>query len=142
MIAKGTRFGMRFEDAFPRGLLQMGSVEPDYEYQTDRSRPSVQKRDEVTGRLQWKATVSDPDQTNAKRASFDLVFLADVQPVPESAELVANSGVRMVELEGLTVEPRVMGQGEFKYQGFVFRAESYRAATAQPAGRSATGKAA
>jgi hypothetical protein len=56
----------------------------------------------------------------AKCASFELFFLAEVQPVPAAAEVLP--GMRPIELEGLTVQPKVMGQGEYKYQGFVYRA--------------------
>lgn len=143
MIERGTRFGMPFEIAFAKGLLQTGEVAADTEYQQDRSRPAVQKVDPVTGKRQWKVTVTDPAQTNAKRASFELIFLADVQPVPSGPELAPGTGLRMIELDGLTVEPKVMGQGEFKYLGYVFRAESYREASRKPAGRPAeSGKAA
>ena len=142
MIEKGIRFGMPFEVAFPKKLVQTGDVVPDTEYQQDRTRPAVQKIDPATGKRQWKVTVTDPDQPNAKRASFDLIFLADVQPVPDAPELVPGSGVRMIELDGLTAEPRVMGQGEFKYLGYTFRAEGYRPVSSQPASRSASGKAA
>jgi hypothetical protein len=85
-----------------------------------------------------------PAQTNAKRASFDLIFLADVQPVPSAPELAPGTGLRMIELEGLTVEPKVMGQGEFKYLGYTFRAEGYCEPVSRPAasGRSDSGKAA
>ncbi|GAA4199648.1 hypothetical protein GCM10022220_02760 [Actinocatenispora rupis] len=133
MIERGTRFGTPFNVAFPGGLVQMGPVEPDYEYNPNKNAPKLQKRDEVTGKLQWKATVTDPTEKNAKRASFALVFVADVQPVPESPELVPNSGMRMVELDGLTAEPRVMGQGEYKYLGYIYRAEGYRAVSSKSA---------
>jgi hypothetical protein len=134
MIERGTQFGVPFEVAFRGGLVQMGPVEPDYEYNPNKNAPKVQKRDEATGKLQWKATVTDPTEKNAKRASFSLLFVSDVQPVPETPELVPNSGMRMVELEGLTAEPRVMGQGEFKYLGYVYRAEGYRAVSGKSAG--------
>lgn len=131
MFERGTRFPVQFEDAFPRGLVQVGDVEPDNEYQPDRSKPSVQKVDLATGKRQWKATVTDPSEKKSKRASFDLIFVADVQPVPSAPE--ALPGMRPVELEGLTAEPRVMGQGEFKYLGYTFRAEGYRDAGRKPA---------
>jgi hypothetical protein len=38
--------------------------------------------------------------------------------------------MRLIELEGLTAEPRVMGQGEFKYLGYIIRADGYRPAVA------------
>lgn len=142
MIERGTRFGMPFEIAFAKGLLQTGEVVPDTEYQQDRTKPATQKVDVVTGKRQWKVTVTDPAQTNAKRASFDLIFLADVQPVPSAPELAPGTGLRMIELEGLTVEPKVMGQGEFKYLGYTFRAEGYREPASRPASRSDSGKAA
>lgn len=74
MIERGTRFAVPFEVAFPHGLVQVGEVVPDNEYQEDRSKPARQKRDEATGKLQWKVTVTDPDEKKAKRASFELVF--------------------------------------------------------------------
>lgn len=71
-------------------------------------------------------TVTDPDEGNAKRASFEITFLAEVQPVPTTAEVLP--GMRPVELEGLTAEPRVAGNGEFKFQSYVYRASGFRAA--------------
>jgi hypothetical protein len=138
-IQRGTRFTVPFEVAFPNGLVQVGDVAPDNEYQPDKSRPARQNRDEVTGKLQWKVTVTDPSEKKAKRASFDLVFLADHQPVPSTPELAAGTGMRLVELAGLSAEPRVMGQGEFKYLGFIYRAEGYREAGREMAGKPAAG---
>ncbi|OXM66191.1 MULTISPECIES: hypothetical protein [Amycolatopsis] len=129
-ISRGHRFPIEFDDAFPQGLVMVGEISPDNEYQSreDRAagRPARQRVDEVTGKRQWKATVTDPSEPNAKRASFELTFLADVQPVPTTSEVLP--GMRPVELEGLTAEPRVAGNGEFKYQSFVFRATGFKAA--------------
>lgn len=128
-IARGHRFPVEFGEAFPQGLVLMGEVAPDNEYQSREERaagrPVRQKTDEVTGKRQWKATVTDPSEVNAKRASFDLVLLADVQPVPTTTEVLP--GFRPVELDGLTAEPKVAGNGEFKYQSYVFRATGFRA---------------
>ncbi|BCJ27494.1 hypothetical protein [Actinocatenispora sera] len=142
MLERGTRFPTPFEVAFPKGLLQNGSVVPDYEYNPNKNAPKVQKRDEATGLLQWKANVTDPSETNAKRASFALLFTAAVQPVPETPELAAGTDIRFIELDGLTAEPRVMGQGEFKYLGYIFRAEGYRPAVAGGKSASRSDKAA
>ncbi len=129
-ISRGHRFPIEFTDAFPQGLVLMGEVAPDNEYQSreDRAvnRPVRQRLDELTGKRQWKATVTDPDERNAKRASFEVTFLADVQPVPATAEVLP--GVRPIELDGMTAEPRVAGNGEFKYQSYVFRATGFKAA--------------
>lgn len=129
-ITRGHRFPIEFADAFPQGLVLMGAVSPDTEYQSreDRAagRPVRQKMDELTGLRQWKATVTDPDEGNAKRASFEITFLAEVQPVPTTAEVLP--GMRPVELDGLTAEPRVAGNGEFKFQSYVYRASGFRAA--------------
>jgi len=129
-ISRGHRFPVEFADAFPQGLVLMGEVAPDNEYQSreDRAagRPVRQRVDELTGKRQWKATVTDPNEPNAKRASFEVTLLADVQPVPTLAEVLP--GVRPVELEGVTAEPRVAGNGEFKYLSYVFRATGFRAA--------------
>ncbi|MEU4673007.1 hypothetical protein AB0F91_34880 [Amycolatopsis sp. NPDC023774] len=142
-IERGFRFGINFDDAFPRGLVMVGDVAPDNEFQSreDRAanRPVRQRVDETTGKRQWKATVTDLGEEKAKRASFEITFLADVQPVPTTSEVLP--GMRPIELEGLTAEPRVGGQGEFKYQTYVFRATGFKA-TAASAGKSARSSAA
>ncbi|MFE3170409.1 hypothetical protein ACFXPA_13905 [Amycolatopsis sp. NPDC059090] len=139
-IEKGHRFAIDFDEAFPQGLVMVGEVIPDNEYQSreDRAagRPVRQRIDEVTGKRQWRAAVTDPGETKAKRASFEVTFLADVQPVPTTAE--ALPGMRPVELDGLTAEPRVGGQGEFKYQTYVFRATGFKAAPGKSSSRSAS----
>jgi hypothetical protein len=128
-IPRGHRFDIAFDSAFPQGLVLIGGVTPDNEYQTreDKAagRPVRQKLDQVTGQRQWKATVTDPDEPNAKRASFEITFLADVQPVPTTTEVLP--GMRPIELEGLTAEPRVAGNGEFKYQSYLYRATGFTA---------------
>ncbi|HVK24988.1 MAG TPA: hypothetical protein VM677_26820 [Actinokineospora sp.] len=131
-ISKGHRFPIEFADAFPQGLVLVGEVAPDNDFQSREEkvsgRPVRQKRDELTGELQWRAAVTDPNEQNAKRASFVITFLAPVQPVPTTAE--ALPGMRPIELDGLTAEPRIAGNGEFKYQSYVFRASGFRAAGA------------
>ncbi|GAA5161711.1 hypothetical protein [Amycolatopsis dongchuanensis] len=128
-ISRGHRFPVEFDEAFPQGLVMVGEVSPDNEYQSreDRAagRPARQRVDEITGKRQWKVTVTDPSEPNAKRASFEVTLLADVQPVPTTGEVLP--GMRPVELEGLTAEPRVAGNGEFKYQSYVFRASGFKA---------------
>jgi hypothetical protein len=128
-IKRGHRFPVQHADVFPRGLMLLGPIGPDMEYE----RPNVQRTDPDTGLLQWVAAVSDPDEDKAKRASFALTFLAPVQPVPASAELVAGSGIRMIELEGLSAEARRMGQGEYTFVGFVYRATGIKGDTNSPA---------
>jgi hypothetical protein len=131
-IPKGHRFSIEFDNAFPHGLVMIGDITPDTDYQTreDKAagRPLRQRVDEVTGKRQWKATVTDPDEPNGKRASFELTMLADVQPVPTTSEVLP--GMRPIELDGLTAEPRVAGSGEFKYQSYVYRATGFKAAGA------------
>jgi hypothetical protein len=138
-IMKGHRFPIEFDNAFPQGLVLVGEVAPDNEYQSreDRAagRPTRQRVDEVTGKRQWKATVTDPDETKAKRASFEITLLADVQPVPATPE--ALPGMRPIELDGLTAEPKVAGQGEFKYQSYAFRATGFKAAGSGSGSKSA-----
>jgi hypothetical protein len=129
-IIKGHRFEIDFDDAFPQGLVMVGEVSPNNEYQSREDKAAGrqvrQRIDEVTGKRQWKATVTDPSETNSKRASFDLTFLADVQPVPTTSEVLP--GMRPIELDGLTAEPKVAGNGEFKYQSYAFRATGFKAA--------------
>jgi len=129
-IARGHRFAIEFDGAFPQGLVLIGDVTPDNEYQTreDKAagRPVRQKTDQLTGRRQWKATVTDPDEPNAKRTSFEITFVADVQPVPTTGEVLP--GMRPVTLEGLPADPRVAGTGEFTYQSYTYRATGLAAA--------------
>lgn len=131
-ISRGYRFPIEFSEAFPRGLVMVGEVQPDTEFQSredrSRNRPVRQRVDEATGLRQWKVNVTDPDEDKAKRASFEVTLLAEVQPVPTASE--ALPGVRPIELDGLTAEPRVAGNGEFKYLSYVFRATGFRAVAA------------
>jgi hypothetical protein len=66
-IPRGYRFDITFDSAFPQGLVLIGDVAPDNEYQMreDKAagRPVRQKIDQVTGQRQWKATVTDPDES-------------------------------------------------------------------------------
>jgi hypothetical protein len=135
-LSRDHRFPVDHYRAFPKGLVLVGEIGPDTEFQPDRTKPAHQRVDEFTGLRVWKATVMDPDERKAKRASFELFFLAEVQPVPSAAEVLP--GMRPIELEGLTVQPKVMGQGEFKYQGFVYRASGIKQtpASKRPAGDS------
>ncbi len=138
-IYKGFRFPIDFDNAFGQGLVMVGEVAPDNEYQSreDRAqgRPTRQRVDEVTGKRQWKVTVTDPDEVKAKRASFEITLLADVQPVPSTSEVLP--GMRPIELEGLTAEPKVAGQGEFKYQAYAFRATGFKAVSSGSGTKSA-----
>jgi hypothetical protein len=130
-IPRGYRFDIEFDSAFPQGLVLIGDVAPDNEYQTREERavgrPVRQKIDQITGKRQWKATVTDPDEPSAKRASFEVTLIAEVQPVPTTTEVLP--GMRPIELDGLTAEPRVAGNGEFKYQSYLFRATGFTATT-------------
>jgi hypothetical protein len=136
-IPRGHQFEIEFDSAFPQGLVLIGDVAPDNEYQTreDKAagRPVRQKIDNVTGQRQWKATVTDPDEPNAKRTSFEITFVADVQPVPTTTEVLP--GMRPIELDGLTAEPRVAGNGEFKYQSYVYRATGFKTTTSAAGAR-------
>src|ERR687894_689155 len=136
-IPRGYRFAIDFDSAFPQGLVLVGEVAPDNEYQTreDKAagRPVRQKIDQVTGKRQWKAAVTDPDESTAKRASFEITLIAEVQPVPTTTEVLP--GMRPIELDGLTAEPRVAGNGEFKYQSYVYRATGFKTTTSAAGAR-------
>ncbi len=84
---------------------------------------------------QWKATVTDADEPTAKRASFEITFVADVQPMPSTTDVLP--AMRPIELEGLTADPRVAGNGEFKYQSYVSQASGFSATTSAGGARSA-----
>jgi hypothetical protein len=78
-IPKGYRFPIEFSAAFPLGLVLVGEIAPDTEYQSREDRAAGrqvrQRVDETTGKRQWKATVTDPSEQNAKRASFEVTFV-------------------------------------------------------------------
>ena len=137
-IPRGYRFDIAFDSAFPQGLVLIGDVAPDNEYQTreDKAsgRPVRQKLDQVTGTREWKATVPDRDEPAARRASFESTLIADVQPVPTTTE--ALPGMRPIQLDGLSAEPRVAGNGEFKYQSYVYRATGFTATSSAAGTRS------
>ncbi|APU12434.1 MULTISPECIES: hypothetical protein [Actinoalloteichus] len=142
-IPKGHRFPIDFDEAFPQGLVMVGEIVPDTEYQSreDKAsgRPVRQRTDEVSGARQWRLSVTDPGETNAKRASFSVTLLSEVAPVPTSAEVLP--GIRPIALDGLTAEPRLSGTGEFKYQAYAFRASRFRAVDAGTGQGSGNGKA-
>ncbi|MEV6095244.1 hypothetical protein [Nocardia sp. NPDC051981] len=134
---KDLRFPVVFEEFFALGLYQMGPVRPDTEYSGVPDRPGPQKRDPVTGALVWKIAVTDPGEANAKRASYDLLLLADTEPVPTTPELAP--GMRPIQLSGVTVQPRVGGQGEYRYQAYTVRATGYAPAPSPRANSAAGG---
>ncbi|WP_409181465.1 hypothetical protein F9C11_34070 [Amycolatopsis sp. VS8301801F10] len=88
-IEKGHRFAIDFDDAFPQGLVMVGEVIPDNEYQSreDRAagRPVRQRIDEVTGKRQWRAAVTDPGETYAR-----LVFGPDLRDKQKLDQVVES----------------------------------------------------
>lgn len=121
-IPRGHRFPVGHDVAFPKGAVMQGDVEAHQEYvsrdEQARGRTPQQHKDEQTGKRIWKVTVTDPDEPKAKRASFDVFVVADVQPVPPTDEVLP--GMRPIAFDGLEAEPKVAGQGEFKYQAYQF----------------------
>ncbi|MEU4740093.1 hypothetical protein AB0G02_06440 [Actinosynnema sp. NPDC023658] len=125
-VPYGSRFEASFDQVFPQGALMVGEVAPDMEYMSaedkGRGRQAKQRVDERTGKRQWKVVVTDPSAEKERDASVTVTILADVQPVPPQAvQVMPGVEVRPVAFEGLTVEPRVMGD-RYKYQGFTIRA--------------------
>ncbi|WP_433599138.1 hypothetical protein ACQPXH_26180 [Nocardia sp. CA-135953] len=121
-----------FHLAFEKGLYLLGNVQPVTEFQKDRNAPVIQRVDldrdgNGTGKRLWKATVTDPTAPNAKQASFEVVFVSDVQPVPAAAEIVP--GMTPIELEGLQIKPKIVGSGEFKSIGWNIRATGIKGDT-------------
>lgn len=131
-IPRGTRFDVEHDQVFPEGAAIVGPVSADMEYVSNedkaRGKQPKQRIDEATGLLQWKVTVSDPSAEEDRDKSVSVTVLARVQPVPPETA-IAGFDFRPVYFEGLTAEPRVMGE-KFKYQGWVFRATGMRAPSA------------
>ncbi|GAA3880260.1 hypothetical protein GCM10022243_51070 [Saccharothrix violaceirubra] len=125
-VPYGTRFAAAFDQVFPMGALMVGEVAPDMEYLSAedkaRGKHAKQRVDERTGKRQWKVVVTDPSAEKERDASVTVTLLADVQPVPpDSVQVMPGIEVRPIAFDGLTVEPRVMGD-RYKYQGFAIRA--------------------
>ncbi|MGW0245371.1 hypothetical protein ACWDYH_01880 [Nocardia goodfellowii] len=127
MALKDMWLATEFRTAFPMGVFLLGEVQAVTEFNQDRSAPKRHQLDfdrdgNGTGKRLWKATIMDPAGAGAgaKQASFDVVFVADQQPVPSAPEI--SPGVRPIELEGLMLKPKVIGNGEFKSIGWNIRA--------------------
>ncbi|MGW4739014.1 hypothetical protein [Nocardia xishanensis] len=125
MALKDVWFSVNFGEAFPMGLVLMGSIEPMTEFSSDRNAPKRQRVDldnegNGTGKRLWKGTVTDPAGAGARSTSFDVTFVADVQPVPSAAPLMP--GITPIVLEGLQIKPKIQGSGEFKSIGWTIRA--------------------
>ncbi|GAA0607835.1 hypothetical protein GCM10010174_26310 [Kutzneria viridogrisea] len=143
-VPYGTRFAAGFDQVFPMGALMVGVVAPDMEYlsQEDkaRGRQPKQKVDEQSGKRLWKVVVTDPSAEKERDASVTVLITADVQPVPPTAvQVMPGVEVRPVIFEGLTVEPRVMGD-KFRYQGFTIRATGIVGVAKSGPGKSGSGQ--
>ncbi|MET8655121.1 hypothetical protein [Nocardia aurea] len=132
-IPKNHGFPVASMTAFPKRLLLMGPIGPAIKWNSDRSALPEQMYDidpktgEGSGLPLWTATVTDPHEASdgkGKRASFDITFVSRVQPVPAGDQIADD--MWFIELEGLTAHPKVMGQGEFKYLGYAYRAEGIK----------------
>ncbi|GAA0506049.1 hypothetical protein [Saccharopolyspora thermophila] len=145
-LARGHRFSVSFEDAFPGGALAVSEVEAALERQSpqDRSRgvPARQRTDAVTGLPVWRLLVSDPVPARPSEASVTVEVLAEEKP--ELPEPVAGMtvAVREVRFTGLTAEARLGGQGDFRYVTYVYRARGIESASAGRSGSRSSAKAA
>ena len=142
MAIKKGRISVEFAAAFPKDLILMGPVEPVIKFNPDRTAQKVQETDldydgvPITGLRKWKILVTDPDAEDKRSVGFELILLTDYQPVvPDSArELIPGSGTRLIQLEGLTIEPRVMDakRDQYSWQGWTYRATGFIGDTNTP----------
>jgi hypothetical protein len=134
MLSNGERIPLSHDAVFGHGCLFVpGSIGPveDFDEATRARTPSI---DKVTGERVWQVRVMDLDpELGTRSREVAVKILADVQPVPPSAE------VCRIEFVGLTVTPWVNDKGRLAYS---YRATGIRAP--QAAGRRSTedGKAA
>ncbi|WP_227985626.1 hypothetical protein [Nocardia spumae] len=119
MALKDLRFNVAFNEAFEKGLVLVGEIERTPSTPEPQRSGSSEGRP-VTGLRQWKATATNPAETNPKKSSIQVIFLADVAPVPSTPEVLP--GMRSIVLENVTLQPKVTGQGEFKTLGWTVRA--------------------
>ncbi|MFB8007526.1 hypothetical protein [Nocardia sp. NPDC056000] len=128
-IKKGHRFPAMHDAAFEKGVLLLDGIEPVYKYnERRRAYTTEQDRDEVTGLLMWKARLMDLDaDVKDKQAGVNLIFLAEVRPIPVGREW--RPGVWEIELEGLTVEARASVAGDFATMSYTYRATGIKGDT-------------
>lgn len=128
-IKRNHRFPSEHTAAFEKGVLLLDGVEPVYKYdQRKRAYTTEQDRDEVTGLLMWKARLMDLDaDVKDKQAGINLIFLAEVAPIPVGQEW--RPGIREIELEGLTVEVRASVAGDFATMSYIYRATGIKGDT-------------
>jgi hypothetical protein len=85
-IPRGHRFPIEFDNAFPQGLVLIGDVAPDNEYQTceDKAagRPVRQKIDNVTGKRQWKPRSPTPTNPRGRDSRWSTLRLNDLESLP------------------------------------------------------------
>jgi hypothetical protein len=127
-VPRDKRFPVEHDDIFPLGALIVGEVGPVMEYlsREDRARGRTPKQqtDPVSGLLLWELSVADPAAQRKSDKAVTVQVAALHQPIPP--EGVAGLPVRMAVFEGLTVSPRLEGQGEYKRIGWVLRATGMR----------------
>lgn len=140
-IQRDHKFRIESHEAFPQQLILLGSITQKMKYNPDpRALPEpvfdIDREGRGTGLPVWVASVTDPHEGaegKAARASFQIEFVASHQPVPVTDEIVPGTGMRMIELEGLTAEPRVVKQGSgdknFSYVTYKFRATGIKGDT-------------
>ncbi|WP_028479108.1 hypothetical protein [Nocardia sp. CNY236] len=121
-----------FRSVFPKGVLLLGDIEAQTEFSEDRNALKRQAVDldregNGSGKRMWKATIMDRAGGKANQASFDVTFVVDQVPVPSEPEVM--EGLRPIELEGLLLKPRVVGNGQFKSIGFYIRATGIKGDT-------------
>lgn len=131
-LPRNYRFPVPFEDAFPAGVLAVSEVEAATERQSQedrqRGRTPRQRRDESSGSPLWQVTVTDPAAQRSREAAITVEIVAEDEPVLPEVAAGVGVPVREVEFTELTAEPRLGGQGEFRYQTYVYRAGGLRAA--------------
>ena len=75
--------------------------------------------DRVTGLKMYKFGAFNLNEERATRAAFDVTVLANTEPVIEGPE--PFPGMRLVALEGLTLEPRINGDAPIQWITFTWR---------------------
>jgi hypothetical protein len=136
-LTRDNWFKIEHDEVFSEGALLVGSIEPLMEFQPrGATGPQRQRVDNATGLPLFGALVTDLAATSKNQASQVVEIAAKHQPVPPE-----GGRLRLVEFEGLRVQPRLEGQGEFRRLGWTMRADGLRAAgNNSPAGNTGGSK--
>jgi len=112
----------------PNGLYATGPAIAKREFEKDPTKVGRQLTDRDTGKPLYAFPAFHQNAERANRAAFEVTVLSDTAPDLEAIPEVLP-GMRLVELEGLTLEPRIQGDKPYQFITFTWRCTGVKAFT-------------